>query len=160
MHIRPNSWRRSVLLSCSDLPAIHLFLYWALGNFCRGACVKQPKKQKFSSLEKANTEYGLCSLERDWYVNCHFTNNNATTQAIWHAGGRSLREKALYRLEIESAVYTKLFWPPVARLLRLASVKGFLNRNNLWVSVWSRTPKESMRWPIFWVTCDKIKRNS
>ena len=46
-----------------------------------------------------------------------------------------LREKALYRLEIESAVYTKLFGPPVARLRCLASVKGFLNRNNLWVSV-------------------------
>ena len=112
----------------------------------------------FSSLEKVNIEYELCTLEPDWYVDHHFTNNNATTQAIWHARGRRLGKKALYRFEIKCAVYKKLFGPPIAHLRRLASVKGLLNRNSLWVSVWSRTPKESGRWPAFEPPVVKYKK--
>ena len=99
-----------------------------------GCVCETTKEAKFSSLgklKKANTKYRLCSLELDWYANRHLTNNNATTQAISHARGRRLMEKSLYRLEIESTVYKKLFGPPVARLRRLASVKGLLNRNSL-----------------------------
>ena len=111
-------------------------------------CVHETTEEaKFNSLEKVNTEYGLCSLESDWYGKHNLTDYNAPTRAIWHAGGQRLREKALYRLEIKSAVYKRLFGPHVARLRRLASAKGLLNGNSLWVSIRSQTLKESGRWP-------------
>ena len=148
MHIRPTSdvgvWYKDVRtcwqLICSHIEPLAI---------CAEVRAWNNRRSKIQFLEKANTEYGLCSLESDWYVKRNLTDYNAPTQAIWHYGGRRLREKALHRLEIKSAVYKKLFGPPVARLRRLASAKGLLNRNSLWISIQSQTPNESVRWPAF-----------